>query len=80
MKILEFDKVSRGYGVGDVLSRITFDVENGEVIGLLGRNGAGKTTLIHLVMGILAPREGAVRVFGLDPRRDASSWRHPSVC
>jgi ABC-2 type transport system ATP-binding protein len=70
MKILEFDQVSRGYGAGDVLSRITFDVAPGEVIGLLGRNGAGKTTLIHLVMGMLAPREGAVRVFGLDPRAE----------
>jgi ABC-2 type transport system ATP-binding protein len=70
MKILEFDQVSRGYGAEDVLSRITFDVQPGEVIGLLGRNGAGKTTLIHLVMGMLAPREGSVRVFGLDPRRD----------
>jgi ABC-2 type transport system ATP-binding protein len=71
MKILEFDQVSRGYGAGDVLSRISFDVQKGEVIGLLGRNGAGKTTLIHLVMGMLAPREGAVRVFGQDPRCDA---------
>ncbi len=71
MKILEFDNVSRGYGAGDVLSRISFGVDQGEVIGLLGRNGAGKTTLIHLVMGMLAPREGAVKVFGMDPRREA---------
>ena len=71
MKIFEFDNVSRGYGSGDVLSRISFGVDRGEVIGLLGRNGAGKTTLIHLVMGMLAPREGEVRVFGMDPRREA---------
>jgi len=71
MKVFEFDKVSRGYGAGDVLSRISFGVDRGEVIGLLGRNGAGKTTLIHLVMGMLAPREGEVKVFGLDPRREA---------
>jgi ABC-2 type transport system ATP-binding protein len=71
MKILEIDNVSRGYGGKDVLSRISFNVEQGEVIGLLGRNGAGKTTLIRLVMGMLAPREGAVRVFGMDPRDNA---------
>ncbi len=70
MKIFEFDSVSRGYGSGDVLSRISFGVDRGEVIGLLGRNGAGKTTLIHLVMGMLAPREGEVKVFGMDPRQD----------
>ena len=69
MKILEFDNVSRGYGAGDILSRISFGVDQGEVLGLLGRNGAGKTTLIHLVMGMLAPREGEVKVFGMDPRR-----------
>ena len=71
MKILEIDNVSRGYGGKDVLSRITFTVAQGEVIGLLGRNGAGKTTLIRLVMGMLAPRDGAVRVFGMDPRDNA---------
>jgi ABC-2 type transport system ATP-binding protein len=71
MNILEFDNVSRGYGSGDVLSRISFSVAKGEVIGLLGRNGAGKTTLIQLVMGMLAPREGSVRVFGADPCRSA---------
>jgi ABC-2 type transport system ATP-binding protein len=71
MKILEFDHVSRGDGDRDVLSKFSFDVDQGEVIGLLGRNGAGKTTLIHLVMGMLAPREGTVRVFGMDPREQA---------
>jgi ABC-2 type transport system ATP-binding protein len=71
MKILEFDNVSRGYGGKDVLSRISFNVEKGEVIGLLGRNGAGKTTLIRLVMGMLVPGGGTVRVFGMDPRENA---------
>jgi ABC-2 type transport system ATP-binding protein len=71
MKILEFDNVSRGYGAGDVLSKVSFSVDKGEVIGLLGRNGAGKTTLIHLVMGMLSVREGTVKVFGMDPRQQA---------
>jgi ABC-2 type transport system ATP-binding protein len=70
MKTIEFDSVSRGFGGTDVLSQITFGVSQGEVIGLLGRNGAGKTTLIRLVMGMLAPDEGNVRVFGTDPRVD----------
>ena len=71
MKILEFDNVSRGYGAGDVLAKFSFSVDKGEVIGLLGRNGAGKTTLIHLAMGMLAAREGTVRVFDMDPRVEA---------
>ena len=71
MKILEFDNVSRGFGGKDVLSGISFKVEQGEVIGLLGRNGAGKTTLIRLAMGMLAPGGGSVSVFGMDPKANA---------
>jgi len=74
MKVLEFKDVHRAYGRGrDVLDGVSFTVEAGEVVGLLGRNGAGKTTLLRIVMGMLAAREGEARVFGLDPRRDAVS-------
>ena len=56
-----------------VLSRALAEcsVEPGEVVGLLGRNGAGKTTLMHTAMGMILPQEGSVRVFGLDPVREA---------
>jgi ABC-2 type transport system ATP-binding protein len=70
MTVLELNQVHRGYGHGDVLAGINLKIEAGAVIGLLGRNGAGKTTLLHLVMGMLAPDQGTVRVFGQDPRRD----------
>jgi len=70
MKVLELANVHRGYGQGDVLSGINLEIDAGAVIGLLGRNGAGKTTLLHLVMGMLAPERGTVRVFGQDPRHD----------
>ena len=71
MNVLEFKGVHRGYGRQPVLQDINFEVKPGEVIGLLGRNGAGKTTLIRLVMGLLEAAQGAVSVFGLDPRTDA---------
>lgn len=70
--IVEFRDVRRGYVKGaPVLDGIGFRVEPGEVVGLLGKNGAGKTTLLHLVMGMLEPQAGSVRVFGMDPRREA---------
>jgi len=56
------------------LDTLTVTVEPG-VIGLVGANGAGKSTLIKLMLGLLTPTSGAVRVFGLDPLRDGESIR-----
>jgi ABC-2 type transport system ATP-binding protein len=49
---------------------VTFDVEGGEIFGLLGPNGAGKSTLIRILMDIIRPDSGQVRVFGEPRRRD----------
>ncbi len=72
MKVLEFNNVHRAYRRGtDVLQGITFSLEEGEVVGLLGKNGAGKTTLIRIAMGMIEAQQGDVKIFGLDPRKDA---------
>lgn len=69
MKALEFERVRRAYTRGiEVLRSVTFSVEPGQVVGLLGKNGAGKTTLIRLAMGMMETQEGRVRVLGMDPR------------
>ena len=71
MSVLQFNDIRRAYRKGDyVLDGVSFDVAQGEVVGLLGRNGAGKTTLIRIAMGMIEPQGGEVRVFGLDPSRD----------
>jgi ABC-2 type transport system ATP-binding protein len=49
---------------------ISFEVKKGEVFGLLGPNGAGKTTTIKLLLGLLEPNEGEMKVLGLNPNRD----------
>jgi branched-chain amino acid transport system ATP-binding protein len=49
------------YGESHILHGVGFDVEQGEVVTLLGRNGAGKTTTLKSIMGIVAQREGSVR-------------------
>jgi ABC-2 type transport system ATP-binding protein len=72
MTRLEFRDIRRAYETGrDVLHDVTFSLQQGEVVGLLGRNGAGKTTLIRIAMGMLAPDRGTVSVLGMDPRRSA---------
>ncbi len=53
-----------------ILNGLDLSVEQGSVVGLLGRNGAGKTTLLSLLLGLMRPVSGSVRVFGLDPMTD----------
>jgi ABC-2 type transport system ATP-binding protein/ribosome-dependent ATPase len=57
---------------GDLLAvdRVDLEVHAGEVVGLLGANGAGKTTLIRMVLGLLRPTAGEVRLFDLEPSRE----------
>jgi ABC-2 type transport system ATP-binding protein len=70
VSILEFRDLRRSYQRGEeVLSGVTFAIEEGQVVGLLGRNGAGKTTLINIAMGMIRAQGGSVRVFGLDPQQ-----------
>jgi len=52
------------YGESHVLQRVSLRLGTGRLLGLLGRNGAGKTTCMNVVMGVLAPRGGEVRLFG----------------
>jgi ABC-2 type transport system ATP-binding protein len=64
------------YGSGVAVDGITFEVETGSVVGLLGGNGAGKTTTIAMIMGLVLPTAGEVRVFGVDMTRDRHRVLH----
>ena len=57
------------YGELVALADLSFQVARGEFVALLGPNGAGKTTALHLLLGLIRPSAGEVRVLGLDPQR-----------
>jgi branched-chain amino acid transport system ATP-binding protein len=52
------------YGESHVLHGVSFALQPGRVLALLGRNGAGKTTCMHAIIGFLPPRSGEIRLFG----------------
>lgn len=58
--ILQVDHIGKSFGEHQVLSDITFDVDGGEVVGILGANGAGKTTLLRIITRLLEPDSGQV--------------------
>jgi ABC-2 type transport system ATP-binding protein len=70
MVVLAYDNIVKSYGSTVALRGVSFDVEGGEIFGLLGPNGAGKSTLIRILMDIIRPDSGQVRVFGEPRRRD----------
>jgi branched-chain amino acid transport system ATP-binding protein len=62
--VLEFDHVSVGYRDLTVVHDVSFHVEEGEVVSLVGSNGAGKTTVMRAIAGLLRPRQGEIRLRG----------------
>ena len=68
MSLLELDGVNSYYGESHILRDVTMDVEEGQIIALLGRNGAGKTTTLRSITGSTPPniRSGTVRFDGTD--------------
>jgi macrolide transport system ATP-binding/permease protein len=59
--ILQVKQVNKSFGERDILKEISFDIRNGEKIGLVGWNGAGKTTLMKLLMGAIEPDSGSIK-------------------
>ena len=69
MSILECRGLTKKYGAKTVLNDVSFAVEPGRIVGLLGPNGSGKTTLIKLANGLLTPNGGEILIDGKKPSR-----------
>ena len=66
MAMLEVKDLQVSYGMIQAIKGISFEVNQGEVIALIGANGAGKTTILHTVTGLLAPKAGSIMFEGQD--------------
>ena len=70
MNIIEINNLSKSYGKTKALDNVSFNVERGELFGLIGPDGAGKTTLFRLLTTLLTPDEGSATVDGRDIVKD----------
>jgi ABC-2 type transport system ATP-binding protein len=68
--VIEFLNATKDYGSTKVIGPVTFSINSGEVMGFLGPNGSGKTTCIRMLLGLMRPTSGAVKIRGLDPVAD----------
>jgi zinc transport system ATP-binding protein len=65
-KAIELKDVQYAFGNNVVLSEITFSIEKGDFLGLIGPNGSGKTTLLKLILGLFPLKTGSIKLFGTD--------------
>jgi ABC-2 type transport system ATP-binding protein len=68
---LNLKNISKSFSENQVLKNIDFSIEEGTIMGLVGKNGAGKSTLIKLLLGLLKPDEGEAQILG-EPSWDIS--------
>jgi ABC-2 type transport system ATP-binding protein len=76
--MIEVRHLSRHYGALKAVQDVSFSIDTGEIVGLLGHNGAGKTTIMKMLTGYLEPSAGTITIDGLDiaehaARRNATS-------
>ena len=68
-KILRCENLSKRYGDVYALNNVSFSLDSGKIVGLLGPNGSGKTTIIKIINGLLTPDAGIVAIDGMRPSK-----------
>jgi ABC-2 type transport system ATP-binding protein len=69
-RVIEVSHLTKSFDGTVAVNDVSFSVEEGEILGLLGPNGAGKTTLIQMMLGLVTPTAGEIRILGLDLKTD----------
>ena len=75
MNIIEVDGLSKSFNGLKAVDGISFGIRKGEVVGFLGPNGAGKSTTIKMLITVMKPTSGEVKVNGFDVRRQQDEVR-----
>jgi zinc transport system ATP-binding protein len=75
VSVLAAEDVSYSYRSAPALANVSLHVGPGEFVALVGPNGSGKSTLVRLLLGLLVPDAGTVRLFGVDARALRDRWR-----
>ncbi|BAP85423.1 ABC transporter ATP-binding protein [Paucilactobacillus hokkaidonensis JCM 18461] len=72
---LKVEHIVGGYSQIPVLNDVSFDVANGELVGLIGLNGAGKSTTINHIIGLLTPFKGSIKIDGVSLQQDSEKYK-----
>jgi ABC-2 type transport system ATP-binding protein len=73
--VVHIENLTRRFGDFVAVDHVSFDINQGEIVGYLGPNGSGKTTTIRMLLGLLAPNEGSATVLGFDSFRQTEQVR-----
>ena len=84
--VIKIKNLDFSFGGPKILENIEIDIQRNEFIGMVGPNGSGKTTLLKIIMGVLIPDKGSVKVLGNPPSQSVqelaichSSHRFPEI-
>lgn len=73
MPVIRVEDLNYRVGKQEILSDISFEIEQGDYVALLGPNGGGKTTLAKMILGLLTPSSGKIEIFGIE-QKVFKSW------
>jgi ABC-2 type transport system ATP-binding protein len=66
--VVEVSRLTKHFGRVTAVDDLSFDIQRGEIVGLLGPNGAGKTTTLHMLLDLITPSSGDIKIFGCNIR------------
>src|SRR3990167_10262658 len=66
--IVEVKNIYFSYGEDEILKNVNLNIHRGDYLGIVGSNGSGKTTLLKIILGLLKPSSGSIKLFGQDAK------------